>query len=120
MMLESQGVLVLAMTVLDTTDSSIVRLVVSDPDRAREVFTEQNVSFTESELLVVAINSATELGSLMAAFLEAELNVHYFYSFIPHPRGKSILAFSMEDNEVAEQALRRRDFQVLRQSDVSR
>lgn len=119
-LLESQGILVLAMTVLDTTDSSIIRVVVSDPETARDLLRQHDFAFTESELLVVAIHSTTELGTLMGALLEAELNVNYFYTFIPHPQGKSILAFSMEDNELAEQALRRRQFQVLRQSDISR
>ncbi len=65
-------------------------------------------------------HSATELNRLMTAFLEAELNINYLYSFIPHPQGKSILGLSMEDNEVAEQVLQRRQFRVLRQTDISR
>jgi hypothetical protein len=56
----------------------------------------------------------------MSALLEAELNINYLYSFIPHPRGKSMLALSMDDNDVAEQVLRRHQFAVLKQSDISR
>ena len=63
---------------------------------------------------------ATELNRLMAALLEAELNVNYLYSFIPHPQGKSILGLSMEDNEIAEQILQRHQFRILRQVDISR
>jgi len=118
--LASQQVHVLAITVLDTTDSSIIRLVVDDPDRAREILQEHSFAFTESELVVVEVDSATALGRLMSALLEAELNVNYLYSFIPHPNGKSLLALSMEDNEVAAQVLRRHQFRVLAQSDVSR
>ena len=57
---------------------------------------------------------------LMAALLEAELNINYLYSFIPQPQGKSIVGLSMEDNETAEQALRRHQFRTLRQTDISR
>jgi len=56
----------------------------------------------------------------MAALLEAEININYLYSFIPHPRGKSLLGLSMEDNEMAEQVLQRHQFRTLRQSDLSR
>src|SRR5689334_11133291 len=42
---------VLGLTVLDTTDSSILRLVVDDPDRARELLTEHKFAFTESKLI---------------------------------------------------------------------
>jgi hypothetical protein len=56
----------------------------------------------------------------MAALLEAELNINYLYSFIPHPQDKSILALSMEDNDLAEQVLHRHQFRTLRQTDISR
>ena len=119
-LLSSREVHVLALTVLDTTDSAIIRLVVDDPDAARELLVEQGFAFTESDLVVVEVDSATELGRLMAASLEAELNINYLYSFITHPQGKSMLALSIEDNEVAEQVLRKHQFRVLKQSDISR
>ncbi len=119
-LLGTHTVQVLAMTVLDTTDSSIIRIVVDDPDRARDLMHEHHFPFTESEVIVVEMDATTALHSLMSALLEAELNINYLYSFIPHPQGKSLLALSMEDNEVAEQILKRHQFRVLNQSDVSR
>jgi hypothetical protein len=118
-LLGAQDVHVLALMVLDTTDSSIIRVVLDDPDRARELLAREGFCFTESRLVVVEVNS-TELNRLMTALLEAELNINYLYSFIPHPQGKSILALSMEDNDLAEQALRRHQFRTLKQTDVSR
>ena len=38
----------------------------------------------------------------------------------PHPHGKSLIALSMEDNEIGEQVLTRHQFRVLRQMDISR
>jgi hypothetical protein len=118
--LGSHGVHVLALAVLDTTDSAIIRLVVDDPEKARGLLLNHGFPFSESKLLVVEVNAATELNRLMAAMLEAELNINYLYSFIPHPQGKSILGLSMEDNEIAEQILRRHNFRVLKQADVLR
>ena len=111
---------VLALTVLDTTDSAIIRLVLDDPEQARELLAQHGFPFTESNLVVVELDSVPELNRLMAALLEAELNVNYLYSFIPHSRGKSLLALSMEDMEIAEHVLRRHQFRVLRQADISR
>ncbi len=119
-LLASHSVHVLALTVLDTTDSAILRFVVDDPDRTRALLQENGFPFTESQVLVVEMTATTDLNRLMAALLQAELNVNYLYSFIPHPNGKSILALSMEDNELGEQALRRQQFRVLRQGDLSR
>jgi hypothetical protein len=119
-LLSSQNVHILALTVLDTTDSAILRLIVDDPDNARALLVEHAFSYTESDLLVVELPATTELAALMAGFLEAEININYLYSFITHPGGKSLIAVSVEDNEMAEQALTRRQFRVLKQTDISR
>jgi hypothetical protein len=119
-LLGAHNVHVLALTVLDTTDSSIIRIVLDDPDKARDLLQQQGFAFTESTLVVVEVTSPDELNRLIAALLEAELNINYLYSFIPHPNGKSIVGLSMEDNEMAEQVIRRHQFPVLKQSDISR
>lgn len=106
--------------VFDTTDSAIIRLVTDDPEKTRELLHKNEFAFTESDSVVVEFDSATELNNLMTALLEAEININYLYSFIPHPRGKSLLALSMEDREMAEQVLQRHQFRVLRQADISR
>jgi hypothetical protein len=115
----THGMHVLALMVLDTTDSAIIRMVVDDPDGARQLLLRENFPFTESKLVAVEANS-TDLGRLMSALLEAELNVNYLYTFIPHPNGKSVIGLSIEDNELAEQALRRHQFTTLKQNDLSR
>jgi hypothetical protein len=119
-LLSSHNVHILALTVLDTTDSAILRFVVDDPDNARALLAEHGFAFTQSDLLVVELPATTELSALITGFLEAEININYLYSFIPHPGGKPLLAFSVEDHETAEQALIRRRFRVLKQTDISR
>jgi hypothetical protein len=119
-LLNSKNVHALGLTVLDTTDSAIIRFVVDDPEKTRDLLAENDFPHTESEIVVVELTAPEELVRLVSALLEAELNINYLYSFIPHPHGKSLLAVSLEDNELAEQVLRRHQFPVLRQSDISR
>lgn len=119
-LLGSQTVHVLALTILDTTDSAIIRIVVDEPDRARRLLQENDFPFAESTLVVTEVNSTEELNKLLAAMVEAELNINYMYSFIPHPHEKSMIAMSVEDNELAAQTLKRHQFPVLYQTDISR
>lgn len=119
-LLGSQAVHVLAMTVLDTTDCAVIRIVVDDPDRARELLHRHGFAHAETRILVTEVNSIEEMNKLLAALLEAELNINYLYSFVPHPRGKSMLAMCVEDNELASQTLNRHQFPLLRQADISR
>ncbi len=118
--LVSRNVHILALTVLDTTDSSIIRLVVDDPEAARELLNEHGFPFSESDLLVVEIASETQLKDVLAALLQAEINIHYIYSFMVRSQDKTSLALNLEDREVAEDALRKHQFKVLGQADISR
>ena len=117
--LSSQGVHALALMVLDTTDSAIIRLVVDDPEKARELLVREGFPFIEIRLVVVEA-SPTDLNRLMAALLEAELNINYLYPFLTQPHGKPLLGLSVEDNETAEQSLNRHQFRTLRQGEISR
>jgi hypothetical protein len=116
---DTHAVHVLGLMVLDTTECAIIRMAVDDPEKARELLKSEGFAFTESKLVVVEVNPS-DLGRLMSALLEAELNINYLYPFIPQPHGKPIVGLSIEDNELAEQALRRHQFQTLRQADISR
>lgn len=70
--------------------------------------------------MVVGEANAMDLGQLMTALPEAELNINYLDAFIPRPRGKSVIGLSVEDDGPAEQPLRPDQFQILRQADISR
>ena len=118
--LVDRDVHMLALTVLDTTDSTILRFIVDDTERARELLAEHGFAFTETTVVVIEMQGERQLRDIFAALLEAELNVHYTYPFLTRPNGKSALAISIEHKEVAEDALRRKYFSVLYQGDISR
>ena len=117
---KENNVHIMAITVLDTTDSAIMRLIVDDRDKARELMVNNDFPYTECDVLAVEINDETDLRDVLAALLEAEINVHYVYSFIKRPEGRAALAINVEDADVAAQALNRRGFKVLTQRDIAR
>jgi hypothetical protein len=119
-LLRRSDVHVIAITVLDTTDSAILRLIVDDPDRARELMVNNDFPYTETNVLAVEIDDESAIGEVLAALLEAEINVHYVYSFIRRPRDKTALALNVEDGDTAAQALGHHGFRILTQSDISR
>lgn len=119
-MLETHHCHVMALTTLDTTDSSIARMVVDDPERVRELFQEQGIPVTESEVLVVEFSANTDLPMILAALLEAEVNINFMYSFLSRPKSKSALVVCVDDPECAVHALLQNRFKVLMQRDISR
>jgi hypothetical protein len=119
-LLKDHNVHVIAITVLDTTDSAIVRFLSDDPDKARELMVNNDFPYVECDVLAVEILDESQLKGVLAALFEAEINVHYVYSFIKRPEGRSALAINVEDGDVAAQALNKRGFRVLTQRDISR
>ena len=119
-LLKEHDVHVMAITVLDTTDSAIVRLIVDDPDKARELMISNDFPYVECHVLAVEISDESQLKAVLAALYEAEINIHYIYSFLKRPDGKGALAVNAEDDDVAAQALNQRGFRVLTQRDISR
>ena len=119
-LLKKSGVHVIAITVLDTSDSAIMRLIVDDPDKARELMVNNDFPYTEMDVLAVEIEDESSLKDVLGALLEAEVNIHYTYSFIKRPQNKSALVINVEDPDVAAQSLDHRGFKVLTQADISR
>ena len=119
-LLRAHNVHIMAITTLDTTDSSIVRLVVDDPDKARELMVNNDFPYTECNVLAVEITDEADLKPVLSALLEAEINIHYVYSFIKRPEGRAALVLSIEDADVAAQSLNSRGFKVLTQRDIAR
>ncbi len=119
-LLNEQHVEVLAINVQDSADSAIVRIVVSDPESVRRLFHREDIPFSVCELCVVELKEATELGKLLAALLQAEVNIFGSYALLMRPRGRTALALHVEDNECAMAVLASTGFIILTQADISR
>ena len=119
-LLKTSNVHIMGITVLDTTDSAIVRLIVDDPEKARELMINNDFPYVECDLLAVELTDESQLQEVLAALFEAEINIHYIYSFIKRPEGRSALAINAEDDDVAAQALGNKGFRVLTQRDIAR
>ena len=112
---------VVALSVSESTDSAIARIVVSDPERVEKLFRQNNVAFGVCEVVVVEMQEvATQLVKLLAALFMAEVNVHFTYPLLTRPRGFAALALHVDDNECASSVLMGEGFKILSQSDISR
>jgi len=111
---------IMALSILDTTDSSIVRMIVDYPDKAQKILEEHMFSFVISELVAVELIETADIQKVTQALVRAEINIHYIYPFIFRPNNLSALAISLEDNELAAETLRRHQLKLLGQNDLTR
>ena len=120
-MLNTNSTHVVALSVSESTDSAIARIVVSDPERVEKLFRQNNVGFGVCEVVVVEMREvATQLVKLLAALFMAEVNVHFTYPLLTRPRGFAALALHVDDTECASSVLMGEGFKILSQSDISR
>src|ERR1700752_3461197 len=79
---------IVSLTVVDSADCAIIRLVLSDPERALEIFEQARLPVTESDLLVVQLpEGAQPLLQICKGLLAAEINIDYAYPLLFGPHG---------------------------------
>lgn len=120
-LLRSSHVVVLGLSVQDSIDSTVVRLVVSDPFTVETVFIEKGIPFTAMDVLVVALREGPEqMPDCLRSLLKAETNINFIYPLLTQPDGYSALVLCVEDNDFGHAMLSKEGFKVLRQEDLSR
>ena len=116
---ETTDISIVSLTVNDSADCAIIRLVLSDPERALEIFQRAKLPVTESDLLVVQLpESGQPLIDICKALLAAEISIHYAYPLLIGPRGHAAVALHVEDHETAAATLSRLGFTLFTENDL--
>jgi hypothetical protein len=111
---------IVSLTVVDSADCAIIRIVLSDPERAREIFERAGLPVTESDLLVVQLpEGAQPVLQICKALLMAEINIHYAYPLLVGLHGRAALALHVEDHETAVNTLSRQGFVIFTENDLT-
>ena len=110
---------VLATSIESSSDTAIVRIVVSDPESVEGIFHLHSIPHAVSPLIVVEMK-ADQLGKVLSALLAAEVNIFGSYALLTRPHDLATLALHVEDNDCATTVLKAAGFTMLDQSDLSR
>jgi hypothetical protein len=120
-LLNESHVHVIGLISQDSTDSALVRLIVSDPDAVEQIFDLHEVAYSISEILVVEMREvAVDLKKLLQCLFMAEVNIQVCYPLLLRPHGRSALALHLDDAECARSVLSGEGYRVLNQTDLSR
>ena len=108
------GVNIRALSLADTSDFGILRLIVNDRERAKTVLRENG--FTVSKTEVVAVEVADTPGGLYRILnrLDSEgINVEYMYAFVERLSENAVIIFRFDETDKAIKALLDAGFNVL-------
>ena len=118
---ETTDVKLVALTVVETADCAIIRIVPSSAGRAHEILRQAKLPFTESDLLVVKLpDNDQPLLTICKALLAAEINIHYAYPLMigVGPMGHTALAMHVQSHEIALNTLSNQGFTVFSENDL--
>ena len=120
-LLRGAAIEVVGISVQDSRDATIARLVVTDPDTTEQIFVEKGIPHTTCDLLVISLReSGPELLPVLDTLMVAETNIDFAYALMPSPQGHSLLALHVEDYDFAMTVLNSDGFKLVCQEELSR
>ena len=113
--LAREGLDILAMSLADTAKFGILRIVVKEWERARQVLESVGAVVNVSEVVPVEVDHRPGgLAAALAAIDDAGLGIEYMYAFAAATgTGKTAIVFRFEDPDRASAALAARGLRVL-------
>jgi hypothetical protein len=120
-LLRSAAIEVVGISVQDSRDATIARLVVTDPGTAEHIFLEKGIPHTTCDLVVISLReSGPELLPVLDNLMVAETNIDFAYALMPSPQGHTLLALHVEDYDFAVGVLNNAGFKLVCQEELSR
>lgn len=109
---------VCAISVQEASDYAVVRLITNSSRPAREMLRQQDLPFSETDILVVELINDHSLSRLCLYLLGAEINIHFAYPLMLKPNGAPTIAIAVDDTTLAGQILRKKEFRLLGECDL--
>jgi hypothetical protein len=95
-----------AISTSDTVDHAVVRMVLSDPDKAMYVFEEHGTLVVEDEVLMITgDNKPGSLAKIAHKLAAAKINIEYTYCATPPDAKKGLVILRVSDAKKALKAL---------------
>jgi len=118
-MLESQELRVVALSVVDSVDCAMSRIMVNNYERGKEAFALSNFSVIESDLIgVVLPDHPQPYVQICSALLRAELNIHYTYPLLYRRHGRGAVAVYVDDIDAGLKTLEEGGHQIITELDL--
>lgn len=118
-LLSEAGIDIRALSLADTQQFGILRLIVSDRERAEQVLASAGMVTRATEVIAVEIpDHPGGLTDVLAAMKSSEVSIEYMYAFAEGRAGKAVLIFRFDQPDRAMAALQQAGINVLAEVDI--
>lgn len=115
--LAEHNINIIALTVADTSDYGIVRMILSDPEKAVEVLREAKFTVRLHDILSLEMDAAPgSLSKILDLFTAADICIEYVYAF--SFGSKSIVVFRTNNRDKAIEVIQNNKLKSIRESDL--
>lgn len=108
------GVNIRALSLADTSDFGILRLIVNDRDKAISALKSKGFTVSKTEVVAVEVpDQPGGLASILHILDKDSINVEYMYAFVERCGENAVIIFRFDETEKAIAALSQKGFNIL-------
>jgi hypothetical protein len=108
------GINIRTLSLADTSDFGILRLIVNDTEKAKAVLKERGFTVNKTEVVAVEIpDRPGGLADILQVLDEGGINVEYMYAFVERRGENAVMIFRFDETQKAISALSGKGFNVL-------
>jgi hypothetical protein len=117
--LAKAGINIRALSLADTTDFGILRLIVDDTEKAKGVLKENGFTVGKTEVIAVEVSDTPGGLARILNVMRAEgINVEYMYAFVQQSGGNALIIFRFDELEKAIIVLQNAGIRILKGEEV--
>jgi len=112
--LGDSGINIRALSLADTTDFGILRLIVNDREKAKQVLKEKGFTVSKTEVVAVEVpDRPGGLSEILQTLDRETINVEYMYAFVERCGENAVIIFRFDETEKAITTLQNKGFNIL-------
>ena len=99
--LGDNGINIRALSLADTTDFGILRLIVNDTEKASDVLKKNGFTVGKTEVIAVEVEDRPGgLARILEVLNKETINVEYIYAFVERSRNNAVIIFRFDDQNI--------------------
>ena len=113
------GINIRALSLADTKDFGILRLIVNDNEKAKEVLSQKGFTVRKTEVVAVVVpDRPGGLAEILKILADSSVNVEYLYAFVQHSGKDAIIIFRFDETDRAIEVLSQKKLRILKGPEV--
>lgn len=119
--LRDANVNIRALSLADTTDYGVLRLIVNDNEKAETALKKEGFTVGKTQVLAVEVKDVPGgLNSILDPLYENEINLEYMYSFASPRCKNSVMIFRLDDHDKALKIFEQKNIKVIPDTEINK